>query len=546
LIGASEKLKARTMSAAAYWRKYCERITAAFESATPDNFADSIRALFKSCLTWTWAAFARACYIAGGGGRGRVQVSVALLAVVNSKLPFVGQRTVAYFLFRFRDSLARAGHPGVARSAALVCECYRQAIVGAPIVVQIITQLLPNPTFLKLLIDLLWDVAPVLFVDDKTALSLIFQELYKQSDNAQFAPEIQKLALWRQRNWSKDVNGKKICYKRLPKKFDLVEEGDQICHDGLDLDEINEDPTDGFADAYDLDGFDTIRIKYKEFLSGLFGDDEEEEAVPAAAFPPIDVSEISATESAVQHEVLRNEELQIKRRVYLTIVSNVTSNATAHVLLKMAAELGEQYERIILTMCVDYTGMEKTYNRDLGVLVELLCRAKPNFVEMVESSFVKNYGECFKFTVHRITNLASLYAYLLSRDVIGWHAMCVITLTEADTTSAQRVFIRVLVEELAHNLSFDGLVRKFQEPGVAEHVADLFPVDSLENAQFASAYFHEIQLHCLCERLDREIERMLEEAEAQKQKELRLIQKLQGKKRHEHHHHRSRDRLPDD
>jgi pre-mRNA-splicing factor CWC22 len=213
----------------------------------------------------------------------------------------------------------------------------------------------------------------------------------------------------------------------------------------------------------------------------------------------------------------------------------------------MATELGEKYERVILNMCVDYTGMEKTYNRDMGMLVELLCRAQPRFVEMVESSFVKNYGECFKFTVHRITNLASLYAHLLSRDVIGWHVMCVIRLTETDTISAQRVFIRILVEELAQNLSLHGVARKFQEPEVAEHLVDLFPVDSLENAQFASAYFHEIQLQCVCEKLDREIERMLEEEEQKKEEELRMIRELQQKQRsHEHHHHRRHHRVSDD
>jgi pre-mRNA-splicing factor CWC22 len=281
-----------------------------------------------------------------------------------------------------------------------------------------------------------------------------------------------------------------------------------------------------------------MRSAYKEFLSGLFASDGEEEEQVREPQP-----EVEEAAASIQENVEKNEALQIKRRVYLTIVSNVTSNATAHVLLKMADELGEKYEGIIIGMCVDYAGMEKTYSRDHGVLVELLCRAQSRFTEIVEGSFVKNYADCFKYTVHRITNLASLYAYLLSRGVVGWHVMCILRLTEIDTTSAQRVFIRILMEELAHNLSFDGIVKKFAEPEVAEQLSDLFPTDSLENAEFAAAFFNEIQLGFLCDLgLNGEIRRMAARELAKKEEELELIRKLQDKRGQPRHrrHHRSR------
>jgi hypothetical protein len=438
-------------------------------------------------------------------------------------------------------------------SSTFLCECYRQGLISSPLVVQILIPLLSDGRFLSLAIELLWDVAPILHIDDKVSLTFIFENLFKYSDDPAISPEIRRLTLWRQRNWVKEKNGKKIFYHRVSKSFDLVEESDQISHDTFDLDEISEetDPTAAFSVPHRLDQFATMRLEYKEFLNGLFSGEEEAADEPPPAVP-IDLSEIKDTAAAVDANVAKNEELQIKRKVYLTIVSNVTSNATAHVLLKMADELGEKYWRVILNMCVDFTGMEKTYNRDLGVLLELLCRAQPVFVEMIETTFVKNYSDCFKFTAHRITNLGSLYAYLFSKDIIDWRILCVIRLTEADTNSAQRVFLRILMEELAQNLSFEGIVRKFAEPEVSESIKELFPTDSLENAEFASAYFHEIQLGFLCENLDREIERMEQEAEEQKRKELDMIAALQKSSRlgsrdqgHHHRHHRHKHRVSD-
>ena len=513
------------------WNKYVERIEDTLEKATAENLIESIEPLFRSFLTWTWGVFARSLYEKSMRGYVHTQISTSLLAVINSKLPDVGQSVVLFVLFRLKRGLIQANSNEVRRASVFITECYRQRIVSAPLVVQILVALISEREYLPILLQALFDIAPVLQIDDKNTLSVIFQELFKYSDDASISSDIQKLMVWRQMEWTKHVNGKSVRYVRIPKKFDLIEEEDQICHDGLDFDEIDGDvdPTGPFCAPHKLDIFPSMKAEYKQFLAGLFSAEEEEEEreVKQASDSHAQEESMNQANEALQQNIVKNEELQIKRRVYLTIVSNVTSNATAHTLLKLSDEVGPDNERIIINTCIDYSGMERTFNRDLGVLIELMCRGRPSFVPLVENGFVKTYIECHKFTLHRMINLACLFAYLLGRGVIGWHVMCVLRLTEEDTTSAQRVFIKYLMEELAKNMSHETLLKKLSQPEVIESTSDLFLADTLDHAEFCYAFFNEINLGFLCERLRERIEKMNEEEEQRKAEELAAIRMYQ-------------------
>jgi pre-mRNA-splicing factor CWC22 len=516
------------------WQKYTNRIHIALESAGSENIEDTIRLIFKSLLPWTWAIFCRECYSRVNDNFHKMQLISALVAVVNSKLPMVGKGFISYLIFKFKNSLSAHDDFHIRQSCLFLCEFYRQRVVGSPLIVQLIILLLSDRRYTSIVIDMMWNISPILSDDDKNATTIIFQEFFKFAFDPDISESVHKLTLWRQRNWTKERDGKKHRYHRLSQKFDLVEDGAQICHDDLDLEDFSSeiDPNIMFVAPYDVENFPAMRAEYKKFLSGLF-DSEEEEQVECIKGDPLETiseSSIQAKE-AFQAADAKNVQLQIRRRAYLTIVSNVSANATAHALMKLADELQEDLQRLVITMCVDYTGMEKTFNRELGAVIETLCLAQPKFVEPVESSFVKNYSDCNKYAVHRVTNLASLYGYLLSKSDLGWHLMCVLRLTEEDTNSGQRVFIRFLMEELCHSLSLDGFARKLKESQISEYVRDLFPTDSLEHAEFASAFYKEIQLGFLCDSLDREIDRMLDVEEKKKQEELRMIAELQKKQR---------------
>ena len=510
------------------WNKYTGRIQDSFKMANGDNIADTAILLFRSYLSWTWAVFARETYSMACGTFEDSKVAAAILAVINSKLAQVVEKTIDYVLFRMKYGIKEDIPNDVHNAAIFIGECYRQRIISAPLMTQVLIALFDEKRkYIQTIIKLLWSMAPVLYEDDKSALTIIIQSLYKYQTDKQFSKQIMNFASWKQNEWTTTFGSVVKPYIRIPKRFDLIEEEDQITHDTIDLDEIAlEDITADFVNPHLLEEADQMHDSYKKFLEEVLADDEDEEEEIHESKPgvPIDLSGMKSTAESIENSAIQNEELQLKRQVYLTMVSNATSNATAHNLIKLEEKTNNKYNRTIICTVIDYIGMERTYNRILSVIVQFLCRARKDNRKITEELFKANYDQTYAYNVHRITNISSLYAYLLANDEISWAILQSLRLTEEETNSAQRVFIRILVEELAKNMSYDGIMRKLREPDVAVYTQGLFPDDTLDHAEFASAYFTEIKLGLLCENLNKKIEKMRLEIERKREAELRLLQ----------------------
>lgn len=514
------------------WEKYTKRIKDSFQNSASNNIESTSIELFRSYLSWTWAVFARECYGASCGTFEDSQVIASILSVINSKLVDVGKKTILYTLYRFKLALEKSSSKDIEKAAIFIGECYRRRMVSAPLMIQIFDLLFQEKRkFIQTIIKLFWNVIPVIYDDDENAMKILFNYLYKYQNDEQFARQIERIYNWRQNNWTNVIKGTSKLYARVPRRFNMIEEDDQITHDTIDLDDIttDEDPIADFVEPYGLEFADQMHDDYKKFLEATLADDEEEEEedkndLASNSTIPIDLSDAKLTAESIQSAQQKNAELQIKRKIYLTLVSNATANATAHNIVKIEDKYENRYNRVIVTTVIEYVGMEKTFNRDLAVIVQMLCRVKKENKAITEELFKINYDQTYSYTIHRITNIACLYSYLLANDEISWAILQAILLTEEDTNSAQRVFIRILVEELAKNMSYDGFLRRLKEPQVEQWTSGIFPTDTIEHAEFASAYFTEIKLERICENLNRKIAEMAEEIQRQREEELKLLQ----------------------
>jgi pre-mRNA-splicing factor CWC22 len=54
--------------------------------------------------------------------------------------------------------------------------------------------------------------------------------------------------------------------------------------------------------------------------------------------------------------------------------------------------------------------------------------------------------------VNKIRNAAKIFAHLLYTDSLDWSCLTCVKLTEEDTTSSSRIFIKILFQEIAENL----------------------------------------------------------------------------------------------
>jgi len=64
----------------------------------------------------------------------------------------------------------------------------------------------------------------------------------------------------------------------------------------------------------------------------------------------------------------------------------------------------------------------------------------PKFHDLV----VKTYANVHKMEVNKLRNGAKFFGHLLYTNALDWSCLSSIKLTEADTTSSSRIFIKIL------------------------------------------------------------------------------------------------------
>ena len=95
--------------------------------------------------------------------------------------------------------------------------------------------------------------------------------------------------------------------------------------------------------------------------------------------------------------------------------------------------------------------------------------------------------------------MARLYGHLFAADAISWSALSCVRLTEDDTTSSARIFVKVLFQDLAEAMGLAALLARLREPGLARALAGLFPDDAARNLRFAINFFTSCGLGALTE-----------------------------------------------
>jgi pre-mRNA-splicing factor CWC22 len=77
--------------------------------------------------------------------------------------------------------------------------------------------------------------------------------------------------------------------------------------------------------------------------------------------------------------------------------------------------------------------------------------------------FAKQYQNVHKLEVNKLRNGAKFFGHLLYTEAISWSCLSIIRLTEDDTTSSSRIFIKILFQDLSENLGIEGLVKRLKD-----------------------------------------------------------------------------------
>lgn len=88
------------------------------------------------------------------------------------------------------------------------------------------------------------------------------------------------------------------------------------------------------------------------------------------------------------------------------------------------------------------------WRRYYGLLAQRFCLLHSKWAELFEDCFQKQYALIHRLETNKLRNVAKLFAMLLYTDAITWGVLSDIRLTEDDTTSSSRIFIKILFQVL--------------------------------------------------------------------------------------------------
>lgn len=159
--------------------------------------------------------------------------------------------------------------------------------------------------------------------------------------------------------------------------------------------------------------------------------------------------------------------VNLRRTIYLTIMSALDFEEAGHKLLKIGIQPGQEIE--VATMILECCSNEKMYNRFYGLLAQRFCNVKREYQAAFEELFARQYSIVHRLsTTGKIRNVSKFFAHLLSNDAISWAVLAIARITEDDTTSSSRIFLKFLFQELSEvrgpPFSLASLAFLFQDP----------------------------------------------------------------------------------
>ncbi|KAH0273463.1 MIF4G-domain-containing protein, partial [Aureobasidium melanogenum] len=477
------------------WEALKKSINGLINKVNVSNIKYIVPELFGENLIRGRGLFCRSIMKAQAASLPFTPIYAAMVAIVNTKLPQVGELLVNRLIVQFRKAFKRNDKAVCLSSTTFLAHLINQQVAHEMLAAQILLLLLNKPTddSVEIAVGLMREVGQhIEEFNSQIAMAVYdqFRSILHQADidkRTQYMVEV----LFQVR---------KDRYKDNPsvkEELDLVEEEDQITHNtGLD-DQIEvQDSLNVFKFDADWEANEEAYKKLRaEILGEADGSDEDDE----------DESDVSSSEDEddeadkqVEIKDQSNTDLvNLRRTIYLTIMSSGGFEECTHKLLRINLPPGLEHE--LPSMIVECCSQERTYNKFFGLIGERLCKINRMWNELFEASFVKYYDTIHRLETNRLRIVAQFFGHLLSSDAIGWHVISAIHLNEDETTSSSRIFIKILIEELAQNIGMKKLSERMKDDALQPALAGIFPIDNPRNTRFSINFFTAIGMGVLTE-----------------------------------------------
>ena len=440
-------------------------------------------------------------------------VYAALVAVINTKLPEVGELVVKRTILAFRRHYRRKEKASCLAMALFMGHLFHQGVVHELLILQILTLLLdgdPTDDSVEVAVQLMTTVGYALLEVSPAGVRAVLERLrallHEGSLNKRVEIKMEELLALRKTGFRD--------HPPVPEELDLVERDDQITFEtSLDDEDIE---MESHLDVFHLDEeFEEHEREWSHIRAEILGladddgesetddndsgsdDDEESDEQEEATIvdPGQEQALVKASSQTVTiHDMSESDLIHLRRTIYLTIMSSATFEECTHKLAKINIPQGREEE--LINMIIECCSQERTFLRYYGLIAARFCLLDDRWRDAFLDAFVAQYTTIHRLETNKLRNVAKLFAHLLHTDSIPWSCLGIIHLNEDETTSSSRIFVKILVQEMAEAIGIAKLKKRFETDDSIQKdwFKEMFPQDNVRNTRYAINFFTSIGL----------------------------------------------------
>uniref|UniRef100_A0A4W4EJE0 Pre-mRNA-splicing factor CWC22 homolog n=1 Tax=Electrophorus electricus TaxID=8005 RepID=A0A4W4EJE0_ELEEL len=473
------------------WEALKKSINGLVNKVNVSNIGNIIQELLQENIVRGRGLLARSLLQAQSASPIFTHVYAALVAIINSKFPQIGELILKRLILNFRKGYRRNDKQQCLTASKFVAHLINQNVAHEVLCLEMLTLLLERPTddSVEVAISFLKECGLKLTEVSPRGINAIFERLRNILHESEIDKRVQymiEVMFAIRKDGFKD-------HPVVPEGLDLVEDEDQFTHMLPLEDEYN------LEDVLSKDARAPCPLILDEGSSDsgddAEGSDEEEEDED-------NEEDGEAGEDEAKVTIFDQTEVNLvsfRRTIYLAIQSSLDFEECAHKLIKM--DFPESQTKELCNMILDCCAQQRTYEKFFGLLAGRFCLLKKDYMESFEAIFQEQYDTIHRLETNKLRNVARLFAHLLYTDSVPWSVLECIKMSEETTTSSSRIFVKILFQELCAYMGLPRLNERLKDTTLQPFFEGLFPRDNPRNTRFAINFFTSIGLGGLTDEL---------------------------------------------
>uniref|UniRef100_A0A674D3V2 Pre-mRNA-splicing factor CWC22 homolog n=1 Tax=Salmo trutta TaxID=8032 RepID=A0A674D3V2_SALTR len=431
------------------WEALKKSINGLINKVNVSNIAMIIQELLQENIVRGRGLLARSTLQAQSASATFTHVYAAVVAIINSKFPQIGELILKRLILNFRKGYRRNDKAQCLTASKFVAHLVNQNVAHEVLCLEMLTLLLERPTddSVEVSISFLKECGLKLTEVSPRGINAIFERLRNILHESEIDKRVQymiEVMFAIRKDGFKD-------HPIVPEGLDLVEEEDQFTHmlpleDDYNQEDILKILDEGSSDSgEDADGSD---------------DDEDDD------------------DNDGEKEGEEGGEGILK--LFLCVFSQ---------------------QKELCNMILDCCAQQRTYEKFFGLLAGRFCLLKKDYMESFEAIFMEQYETIHRLETNKLRNVARMFAHLLYTDSVPWSVLECIKVSEDTTTSSSRIFVKILFQELCAYMGLPRLNERLKDMTLQPFFEGLFPRDNPRNTRFAINFFTSIGLGGLTDEL---------------------------------------------